>query len=83
MIKQKWIVKFDNEEHTVEYKCSPLTGKTVLSVDGESFTVKGKPLGIGLERCEMVLVGDNRGMLSVSKKGKAVLTVASGEAKEV
>ncbi len=79
MIKQKWKVTLDTGEHTVEYTCSPLTGKTVLTVDSESFTVKGRPFGIGLERCEMVLVGDSRGMLSINKKGRAALTVNDGE----
>ena len=48
MIKQKWTVTVEGEKHDVEYACSPFTGKTVLVVDGFSFTVKGKPFGIGL-----------------------------------
>ena len=43
MVKQKWTVTVDGEKHEVGYACSPLTGKTVLTVDGFSFTVKGKP----------------------------------------
>lgn len=78
MIKQKWLVKIDEVEHTVEYACSPFTGKTVLKVDEDSYTVKGKPFGIGIERNEMILIGDTQGMLSVKKGGKATLTVREG-----
>ena len=79
MIKQKWTVTIDGEKHTVEYACTPLTGKTVLTVDGVSFTVKGKPFGIGIERNEMILVGGTQGVLSIKKGGKATLTIREGE----
>lgn len=78
MIKQKWTVTIDGEKHTVEYACSPFIGKTVLKVDEDSYTVKGKPFGIGIERNEMILIGDTQGMLSVKKGGKATLTVREG-----
>lgn len=79
MIKQKWTVIIDGAEHTVEYSCSPFTGKTVLKVDEDSYTVKGKPFGIGIARNEMILIGDTQGILSVKKGGKATLTVREGE----
>lgn len=79
MIKQKWIVRIDGEEHTVEYECRPLVGKTVLRVDNDSFTVKGKPFGIGLVRSEMILIGNSQGVLSVKKGGHATLICRDGE----
>ena len=83
MIKQKWSVTIDGEIHTVEYTCSPFAGKTVLCVDDDSFTVKGKLLGIGLERSEMILIGNSQGVLSVKKGGRATLICRDGEVEEI
>ena len=78
MIKQKWSVVVDAERHSVEYSCSPFTGKTVLTVDGASFTVKGKPFGIGLVRREPILVGGVQAILDVKKGGRATLICREG-----
>lgn len=83
MIKQKWQVAVENDEHTVEYKCSAFWGKTQLVVDGDSFTVKGKPFGIGLCRRESILVGGTQAILDVAKNGKAKLICREGEVKEI
>jgi hypothetical protein len=83
MIKQKWSVTIDGAEHIVEYTCSPLSGKTVLIVDDDSYTVKGKPFGIGIVRNEMILIGDTQGILSVKKGGKAELVCRDGEVEEI
>lgn len=82
MAKQSWTVTVDGEKHTVEYVCSPLTGKTVLTVDGDSFTVKGKPFGIGIERREPILVGGVQAILDVKKGGRATLICREGEVEE-
>ncbi|MBE6584841.1 MAG: hypothetical protein E7649_07730 [Ruminococcaceae bacterium] len=82
MIKQKWTVTIQDTEHNVEYKCSALVGKTVLVVDGDTFTVKGKPFGIGLERREVILVGGSRAILDVKRGGRALLICDEGEIKE-
>ena len=83
MIKQKWAVTIDGEKHSVEYACTPFTGKTVLTVDGASFTVKGKLFGIGLVRREPILVGGVQAMLDVKKGGKAALICREGEVEEI
>ena len=82
MIKQSWSITVEGEKHSVDYVCSPLTGKTVLCVDGVSFTVKGKPFGIGLERREPILVGGVQAILDVKKGGKANLICREGEVEE-
>ena len=79
MIKQKWSVIVEGEKHDVEYSCAPLIGKTVLTVDGFSFTVKGKPFGIGLVRREPIIVGGTQAILDVKKGGKAALICREGE----
>lgn len=79
MIKQKWTVTIDGEKYEIAYSCCPLFGKTVLTVDGASFTVKGKPFGIGLERREPILVGGTQAILDVKKGGKATLICREGE----
>jgi hypothetical protein len=83
MAKQNWTVTVYGEKHTVSYACLPLTGKTVLTVDGASFTVKGKPFGIGIERREPILVGGVQAILDVKKGGKANLICREGEVEEV
>lgn len=83
MIKQSFCVIIDGEKHTVDYACSPMTGKTVLTVDGSSFTVKGKPFGIGLVRREPILVGGTQAILDVKKGGKAKLVCREGEVEEI
>ena len=83
MVKQKWLVKTDSGESSVEYSFTALTGKTTLKVDGESFTVKGKPFGIGCARNEMIMVGGEQAVLNVAKNGKAQLSCREGEVREV
>ena len=78
MIKQKWEVSVEEETCIVEYKCTPLTGKTELCVDGVSFAVRGKPFGIGLVRREMIMVCGVQGILDVQKGGRANLIVRDG-----
>ena len=75
MINQIWRVVIDENTHEIEYKFSKLSGKTVLVVDGDAFTVKGKPFGIGVARREPVIVGMCQGVLTVSKNGRAELYV--------
>ncbi len=75
MIKQIWEVVLDGETHKVEYKFSQFSGKTALVVDGDEFTVKGKPFGIGVQRHEPIIVGMCQAVLSVSKNGRAILIV--------
>ena len=82
MLKQKWSVTVEGEKHSVEYACSPISGKTVLTVDGFSFTVKGKPFGIGLVRREPIIIGGTQAMLDVKKGGKALLICREGEVEE-
>ena len=82
MKKQKWIVTVYEKEITVEYKYSYLTGKTVLVVDGDSFTVKGKTFGIGIARRESIIVGGEQAILDVKHTGRAELIVREGDVKE-
>ena len=83
MIKQNWSVTVDGEKHAVAYECSPLFGKTVLTVDGAKFTVKGKPFGIGIVRREPILVGGVQAMLDVKKGGRAALICREGDVEKV
>lgn len=83
MVRQKWLVRIDDKEISVEYKCSPFVGKTVLVVGGDSFTVKGKPFGIGLVRRESVIIGGTQAILDVKKGGRAELIVRDGEVEKL
>ena len=83
MIRQKWLVTVGDREIEVSYSCSVFSGKTVLTVDGDSFTVKGKPFGIGLCRREMILLGGEQAILDVGKNGKAALICREGEVRDI
>ena len=83
MIKQSWIVTIEEKDIMVDYSYSALSGKTKLVVDGDSYTVKGKPFGIGCARVEMILVGGEAGCLNIKKNGKAVLVCHEGEVHEI
>lgn len=83
MVKQKWLVKVESGEFTVEYYYSALSGRTTLSVGGESFTVKGKPFGIGCVRSEMIMVGGEQAILDVKKGGRANLICREGEVENI
>ena len=83
MVKQKWLVKVESGEFTVEYSYSAILGKTTLSVGGESFTVKGKPFGIGVARSEMIMVGGEQAVLDVKKGGRANLICREGEVENI
>ncbi len=74
MIRQKWKAIFEDGSYEVEYRYSPLSGKTELTVDGDKFVVRGKPFGIGTERREPMIIGTNQAVLSVSKNGRATLS---------
>jgi hypothetical protein len=82
MRKQKWIVTIDEKEIVVEYKYSYITGKTILVVDGDSFTVKGKTFGVGIARRESIIVGGEQAILDVKHSGRAELIVREGDVKE-
>ena len=79
MINQKFKVTYEGETCEVAYKYSRLTGKTELCVDGFSFTVKGKPLCIGVARREPIMVCGVQGILDVGKGGRAKLIVRDGK----
>jgi len=80
---QKWKVVFDEDTHEVIYRFSRISGKTVLVVDGDSFTVKGKPFGIGAKRKEPVIIGQSQAILDIGKGGRAVLVVRDATKVEV
>lgn len=71
MIEQRFMVICGEDEHTVGYSYSALSGKTKLCVDGDEFVVKGKPFKIGVCRREMIIIGSSQAILDVDKKGKA------------
>ena len=83
MIKQSWIVSIEEKKVRVDYAYSALSGKTTLTVDGDSFSVKGKPFGIGCARREVIMLGGEQAILDVKKGGKAQLICREGEVREI
>lgn len=83
MVKQSWTVKSEECESRVKYNYSLLSGKCTLTVDNDTFTVKCKPLCIGVERREVIMLCGAQAILDVDKKGHAKLCVRDGEVKEI
>lgn len=82
MIKQAWTVSIGEKQIEVEYSCSPFSGKTTLLVDGDKFTVRGKPFGIGLCRREFIMIGGEQAVLDVKKGGRATLICREADVTE-
>lgn len=75
MIKQHWNVTEEEQVHEIAYACRPLIGQIVITIDGESFTLKSKFLCFGLARREAFRVGDTQALLVVAKNGKAQVLI--------
>ena len=55
-------------EHTVTLKCSMLTGKAVITIDGEQFDISAKPFGLKGTN-QMFRLGELPALLDFPKKG--------------
>ena len=60
--------------HKVELKCSKITGKAVVTINGAKFDISEKPFSLaGTE--QMFRLGDMPALLSFKKKGAPTITV--------
>ena len=81
---QKWNIETgENETHTVEYSYSFFTGRSILRVDGDSFSVRGNPFKIKIARRELILVGEAQAILDIDKNGKATLILKDAQVVKV
>lgn len=69
--KQIWIVPGETGVHEVTYRCSYWTGKSVLTIDGEAFVQKLKPLYLNVKRREIFRLGEEQCVLCVRSNGTA------------
>lgn len=68
---QYWTIATEDGAHEVSYVCSFWSGKTVFTIDGETFTQKFKPFHIGIARREIFRLGDEQCVLAVAGDGRA------------
>ena len=60
--------------HKIELKCSKITGKAVVAINGVKFDISEKPFSLaGTE--QMFRLGDMPALLSFKKKGAPTITV--------
>lgn len=60
--------------HTVTLKCSKITGKAIITIDGTEFNISVRPFGLG-GTSQMFRLGDTAAMLEFSKSGVPSVTV--------
>ena len=77
----KWDINEPAEEqggadtlHTVTLKCSNLTGKAIVVIDGDEYDVSVKPFGLKGTN-QVFRLGDSPAILDFPKKGEPTVTV--------
>lgn len=75
----KWVIKGVDEEepeklHIVRLTCSNLTGKAIVSIDGDEYDISVKPFGLKGTN-QMFRIGEYPAVLDFPKKGEPTVTV--------
>lgn len=75
----KWVIKGVDEEdsgrlHIVRLTCSNLTGKAIVSIDGDEYDISVKPFGLKGTN-QMFRIGECPAVLDFPKKGEPTVTV--------
>lgn len=60
--------------HTIELKCSYLSGKAIVKIDGTEFNISEKPFSLGGTE-QMFRLGDMPAMLRFPKGSEPTITV--------
>ena len=74
-----WSVSLENEdgasiEHTVKLKCSYVTGKALITIDGDEYDISTKPLSLRGTN-QMFRLGEEAAVIDFPKKGAPTVTV--------
>lgn len=75
----KWTITGVDEEnmekiHTVSLTCSNLTGKAIVTIDGDEYDISVKPFGLKGTN-QMFRIGESPAVLDFPKKGAPTVTV--------
>ena len=75
----KWEAKEIDENgkeiiHTVSLVCSMLTGKAVITIDGDEYDISVKPFGLRGTN-QMFRLGESPAVIDFPKKGEPTVTV--------
>ncbi|MBR4013764.1 MAG: hypothetical protein IKJ00_05650 [Clostridia bacterium] len=75
----KWEAKEIDENgkeiiHTVSLVCSMLTGKAVITIDGDEYDISVKPFGLRGTN-QMFKLGESPAVIEFPKKGEPTVTV--------
>ena len=60
--------------HKIELTCSNLTGKVVITIDGDSFNISEKPFSIKKME-QMFRLGEMPALISFDKKGVPIIRI--------
>ena len=60
--------------HTVSLKCSKITGKAIITIDGTQFDISVRPFGLS-GTSQMFRLGEMAAMLEFPKSGAPTVTV--------
>ena len=77
--KYKWIIDGvdgddSNTTHTVALTCSNLTGKAIVTIDGDEYDISVKPFGLKGTN-QVFRIGECPAVLDFPKKGEPTVTV--------
>ena len=75
----KWEINEATEEsseiaHTVALKCSMITGKAIVTIDGDEFNISVRPFALR-GTSQMFRLGETAALLDFPKKGKPAIVV--------
>ena len=75
----KWVIRGVDEEdserlHIVRLTCSNLTGKAIVSIDGDEYDISVKPFGLKGTN-QIFRIGECPAILDFPKKGEPTVTV--------
>ena len=66
--------KLEEVTHSVSLLCSALTGKAVITIDGDEFDISTKPLGLKGTN-QMFRLGEKAAILDFPKKGEPDIVI--------
>ena len=75
--KQRWLFNDGEKEYNISISVKPFSfGKMKMTINERKYILRPKsPFSISRKRDEAFMLGENRGMLKVSARGKACLVV--------
>ncbi len=66
----------ENAEHSIELRCSMLSGKAIITIDGDRYDISVRPLSLR-GTSQVFRLGDEAAAVEFPKRGEPTVTVGS------